>query len=208
MKTGTVVFRCGGSEAALALSSRDIHLLDGEYFLRRTANYRHYLGLDFPKGLKAPPEGVVLGTHKRAVLLPVLRGLHMALADQQDLINFSYTFKFAGNPERSGGGSVSGFRVGERFGSITVRPSGYCTMTLSELAPTGRGRLVEIVDMRLHEPIDTDWGKLSVRKKPADVAGSRLCHLCSLGSRSRRAQTSSCFTGERPRWRGPTSRYR
>jgi hypothetical protein len=169
VKTGTVVFRCGGSEVALPLSSRDIHLLDGEYFLRRTANYRKYLGLDFVKGLQAPPESVVLGNHKRVLLLSVLEGLHASLMDQQDLISFSYTFHFGGKKERSGGGAVSGFRVGERFGCITVEPAGYCTMTLSELAPTGRGRIVQVVDMRLHTPIDTDWGTLSVRKKPAAV---------------------------------------
>lgn len=169
MKTGTVIFRCGGSEVALPLSSRDVHLLDSDYFLQRTANYRKYLGLDFVKGLQVPPEGVVLATHRRAVLLAVLEGLHAALADQQDLIGSSYTFHFSGRRERSGGGSVSGFRVGDRFGSVTVEPAGYCTMTLSELAPTGRGRVVEIVDMRRHDPIDTDWGTLSVRRKSAVV---------------------------------------
>jgi hypothetical protein len=30
---GTVVFRCGTAEARLTLTVRDVHLLDGEYFL-------------------------------------------------------------------------------------------------------------------------------------------------------------------------------
>ena len=169
VKAGTVVFRCGGSEVALALSQRDIHLVDDEYFLRRTANYRRYLGLEFVEGLKPPPEGVVLATHNRGLLLAALQGLQAALVDQQDLITFSYQFRFSGDPQRSGGGAVSGFRVGSHFGYITAEPSRYCTMTLSSVAPSGRSRLVQIIDMRLHEPIDTDWGRLSVTKRPAEV---------------------------------------
>jgi hypothetical protein len=51
-----------------------------------------------------------------------------------------------------------------------VEPSGYCHVTLSEVAPTGRGRLVEIIDMRVRKELATDnWGLLTVARRKADV---------------------------------------
>jgi hypothetical protein len=167
---GDVIFRCGPVEHRLPLSSRDIHLLDGEFFLSRTANYRAYLGLDFIKGLGAPPEGQVLKRHRRLLLADTLKGLLVALEDQRDLISFSYQYRFSAKPDRSGGGGCSGFRVRGLFGFISAEPSGYCTLRLSELAPTGRGRLVEVIDMRSRKSVDTDdWGTLSISRRHADV---------------------------------------
>jgi hypothetical protein len=169
-KNGAVVFRCGTSEERLVLSSRDVHLLDGEYFLTRTGDYRSLLGLDFVRGLGAPPEGKVLVSHRRVVLDAMLQGLSTALADQRDLISFSYDFAFSDHHDMGGGGAVSGFKVSGLFGSITVRPSGYCTVTLSQTAPTGRGRTVEIIDMRVRQKLETDdWGTLTVSRRPAEV---------------------------------------
>ena len=169
-KAGSVIFRCGGSEERLLLSHRDIHLLDGEYFLKRPVDYRAYLALDFVKGLGAPPEGPVLATHKRFLLTGVLKGLSNALEDQRDLIAYSYQFEFSRHPEADGGGDLSGFRVRGLIGSISVRPAGYCTVVLSEVAPTGRGRIAEIIDMRVREKLETDeWGTLTLKRRTAEV---------------------------------------
>lgn len=57
------------------------------------------------------------------------------------------------------------------IGYVTVRPSGYCFVILSEVAPTGRGRLVQLIDVRQQAPLQTDdWGTLKVSKsKPQSV---------------------------------------
>jgi hypothetical protein len=166
----SVLFRCGEQECALPLSLRDVHLLDSEYFFARSASHRELLGLAFVAGLGAPPLGRVLVTHRRSVLTSQLEGLAQALEDQRDLISWSYSFRFSEKPEASGGGSVAGFHVRGLHGFVTVQPSGYCHVTLSEVAPTGRGRLVEIIDMRVRKELPTDdWGVLSIGRRKADV---------------------------------------
>jgi hypothetical protein len=147
-----------------------VHLLDGEYFFARSVSYRPLFGLAFVAGLGAPPLGEVLVTHRRFVLASQLENLAQALEDQRDLISWSYSFRFSEKPDSGGGGSVSGFQVHGLHGFITVQPSGYCHVTLSEVAPTGRGRLVEIIDMRVRKELATDnWGLLTIARRKADV---------------------------------------
>ena len=169
-KAGSIILRCGGSEERLVLSHRDICLLDGDYFLKRPVNYRAELGLAFVKGLSAPPEGVVLLTHRRFILSGVLKALHQALEDQRELLAYSYQFKFSGQPEANGGGALAGFLVRGLVGSISVRPAGYCTLVLMEVAPTGRGRIAEIIDMRVRKSLETDnWGTLTLKRRSEPV---------------------------------------
>ncbi len=164
-----VLFRCDDQEHSIALSHRDVHLLDGAYMLQK-GSYRALFGVDFVKGLGAPPTGQVLATHRRVVLEQQLEGLLHALNDQRDLIGYSYVYRFDGKPERSGGGAVAGFKVRGRFGSVSVRPSGYCYVRLSELDPNGRGQVVETIDMRVTRTLQTDdWGVFTVARRRADV---------------------------------------
>ena len=168
MSGNAVVFRCGNHECALPLSTRDTRLLDGEYFFPRSNSYRARFGLGFVAGLGAPPLGKVLATHRRFVLTSHIESLARALEDQRDLISWSYSFRFSEKADRSGGGSVSGFQVHGLNGFITVEPSGYCNVTLSEVAPTGRGRVVEIIDMRVRKELPTDnWGLLTIARRKA-----------------------------------------
>jgi hypothetical protein len=171
-RTGSVVFRCGSAETRLTLTVRDVRLLDGDYFLTHSGyHYRAYFGLDFISGLGAPPVGQVLKKYKRPSFIAVLTSLLQDLEDHRDLISFSYEYRFSGNRERSGGGGASGFRVRGLFGSIDATPSGYCTLVLSDSAPSGRGRLVEVIDMRVRKSIETDdWGTLSIRRRAAPVS--------------------------------------
>jgi hypothetical protein len=172
MTSSAVLFRCGTEERRLALSTRDVCLLDAEYFFPAGAAARQLLGLDFVKGLGAPPTGRVLCTHKRVILAGLLESLLQALADQQDLLSYSYAFRFSDGPHsgESCGGSLAGFTVGGLHGYVTVRPSGYCYATLSEIAPTGRGRVVQVLDLRTRGDLATDdWGSLMVQRRGAHV---------------------------------------
>src|SRR5262245_22538932 len=153
----------------MALSVRDVHMLDGEYFQQK-GSFRVLFGLSFVKGLGAPPTGQVLVTHQREVLEQQLESLLRALNEQKDLIGYSYVYKFGGKPERSGGGAVAGFKVQGRFGFVSVRPSGCCYVRLSELTPAGQTRVVETIDMRVVRKLQTDdWGLLTVGRRRADV---------------------------------------
>jgi hypothetical protein len=172
MTTGAVLFRCGGQQRRLALSARDVHLLDGEYFLRGGGTARALLGLDFVAGLGPPPTGQVLCTHQRIALAGHLQSLLEALRDQADLLCYSYSYRFASGPAagRSGGGGTSGFAVDGFSGHIDVRPSGYCYVTLLEVAPTGRARVVQVIDLRGRRELQTDdWGKVTVSRRKAEV---------------------------------------
>ena len=169
MRTGTTLFRCGGQEYPLVRSTRDVHLLDGEYFFHRW-DYRRIFGLDFLAGFPAPPLGKVLLTHKRGNLIIELTGLLNALENQRDLISYSYQYVFTDRPRERHGGGMSGFRVGGLYGLITTRPAGYCHVTLSEAAPTGCGRLVHIIDMRIKKQLQTDdRGTLKILRRKANV---------------------------------------
>jgi hypothetical protein len=153
----------------MALSVRDVRLLDGEYFQQK-GSFRALFGLNFVKGLGAPPTGQVLVTHQREVLEQQLESLLHALNEQRDLIGYSYVYRFDGKPERSGGGAVAGFKVQGRLGSVSVRPSGYCYVRLSELTPAGRSRVVETIDLRVTRRLQTDdWGLLTVARRRADI---------------------------------------
>ena len=168
MTGGILVLRCSGAEHAMQLSTRDVRLLDADYLFPEGWSYRHLLAVDFIQGLGTPPPlGVVLRQHKRTVVLAQLEMLLAHFEDFKDVISHSYQYSFSGGPEagRKGGGSISGFRVDGLFGSISVRPGGYCFVTLSELAPTGRGRVVQVIDMRNRGPLETDdWGCLRVSR--------------------------------------------
>jgi hypothetical protein len=168
---GVVVFRCGNSEHEMPLSHRDVHLLDGQYFFPGGGwGYRQALGLDFIAGLGAPPVGVALVKHRRDSEALLLRSLLACLETQKDLLSFSYSYGFTNEPNRRRGGGLSGFRVNGYFGSIDVRPSGYCDLTLSEAAPNGRGRIVEIIDMRVKRRVQTECeGTLVVHRRKAVV---------------------------------------
>ena len=168
---GVVVFRCGDSEHEMTLSNRDVHLLDGRYFLEGGGwGYRKALGLDYVAGFRTPPVGVPLRMHPIGSLAQVLQSLLVALETQKNLLCYSYSYEFSQEPGQRHGGGCSGFRVNGYFGHISVRPSGYCDLTLSEIGANGRGRVIEVLDMRVRTRLETaDKGTLIVHRRKASV---------------------------------------
>jgi hypothetical protein len=165
-----VVFRCGGAGHATTLSRRDVGLLDGQHFLVGRGTYRGLFGLDFVRGRGAPRLGQVLGVFPRLVLIDRLDGLLQALDDQRDLLGHAYGFRFSRNDFMSGVGAVSGFTVRGLAGSVSAAPSGYCDVVLTQQAPTGRSRVVEIIDLRVRDSLETEqWGTLTAVRRPAAV---------------------------------------
>src|SRR5207245_8663074 len=111
-----------------------------------------------------------LVTHKRYPLILRFESLQRQLETQADLLSFSYSYEFSAEKGVRGGGGQSGFRIRGLIGSIDVRPSGYCDLTLSEIAPNGKGRIVEVIDMRARRKIETDdKGILKVHRRKEEV---------------------------------------
>lgn len=161
-RKGSIVVRAAETSFPLSLTSRDIHLLDGRHFFRDGWEYRKLFGLDFFRGLKNPPLGVPLVTHDRKLLLIKLRDLLVEFETQKDLISSDYSYGFDDRKGRFGG-AESGFRVEGGYGYIEARPAGYCTLTISDVGPNGRGRVFAIIDMRVRRQYETlDRGMLKV----------------------------------------------
>ena len=172
-RNGSILVRMSdGATHTFSLSTRDVHLLDGRYFFSDGWAYRKLFGLDFIRGLKQPPAvGVPLVTHRRTVLHQQLRGLLVELETQRDLISFNYSYSFGDDQSSRHGGGEGGFRVEGGYGSIDTRPSGYCDLTISDVGPNGKGRVVTIIDMRVRRQFDTlDRGMLRVYRRKAEVA--------------------------------------
>lgn len=171
-KGGILVRMSDGATCPFSLSVRDVRLLDGRHFIAGGWGYRKLFGLDFIRGLKQPPAvGVPLVTHRRTVLHQQLRGLLVELETQRDLISFNYPYSFGDDQSSRHGGGEGGFRVEGGYGSIDTRPSGYCDLTISDVGPNGRGRVVTIIDMRVRRQFDTlDRGMLRVYRRKAEVA--------------------------------------
>lgn len=160
----------GAAEYAVALSSRDIYLLDGKYFFQDGWHYRKLLGLDFIRGLKTPPRDVPLVSHEKFFLLMDLRKLLDQFETQRDVITCDCSCGFSTETHRSYGGAMSGFRVRGGSGCIDLQPAGYCELTVRDMAPNGKGRVIEIVDMRVSREYETlDRGTLKVYAKKATV---------------------------------------
>jgi hypothetical protein len=169
-KRGLIVVRAGNAEHAMALSSRDVYLLDGQYFFKNGWQYRKLLGLNFFRGLKSPPLDVPLVTHEQFLFLNDLQTLLDQFETQRDLITLDYSCGFESEKHRSHGGAESGFRVQGGFGAIDLRPAGYCDLTVSDVAPNGQGRVIEIIDMRVRRKFETlEKGMLKVYTKKATV---------------------------------------
>jgi hypothetical protein len=129
------------------------------------------LGLDFVRGLShAPPTGVPLLTHKRTTFQLQLQDLRVQLETQRDLISFNYSYSFQDEPKCRHGGAMSGFTVDGGIGSIDVRPAGYCDLTIMNVAPNGRGRIIAVMDLRVRREYDTlNKGKLRIYTRKATV---------------------------------------
>ncbi|MDR3633542.1 MAG: hypothetical protein P4L84_06880 [Isosphaeraceae bacterium] len=167
---GKILVRTVEATHSVALSTRDVRLLDGRYFFRDGWAYRKLFGLDFVKGLKSPPLEVPLVVHGRVLLLIQLRNLIVEFETQKDLITFDYSYSFDDNRDRRSSAGESGFRIEGGYGSIDARPAGYCDLTISEVGPNGRGRVVTIIDMRVRRRIETtDRGVLQVTARKATV---------------------------------------
>ncbi len=166
-----ICFKCGSQECEINLTTRDIHLLDDSYFLENPRGYyRRFFALDFIRGLPNtyPPVNEPAALFEVYELLDALERLLVDFETCKDLISWNYSYQFADSKERGGG--TTGFSINGKVGSISVRPPGYCTATIIDVGPNGRGRLAEIIDMRVKKQLMTDRGLLKIYRRRAQVS--------------------------------------
>jgi hypothetical protein len=163
--TANIKVRADGNIHVLSVSERDVRLLDGDYFFPNGWGYRQLFGLDFIRGLK--PKETPIITHRRASFVLRLKTLLSQLEEQRDLVSFDYSYSFGDESKQRHSGAMSGFRLAEGYGHISVRPAGYCTLKVSDEAT---GKLSTIIDMRVRREVLTlDRGKLKSHRRKAEV---------------------------------------
>jgi hypothetical protein len=171
-RAAAIVVRCGGAEHVVTITARDIHLVDELHFFGNDGPmYRNMLGLDFIAGLPGtyPAVGVPIRRQRRTHMLRLARQLLSTLEDQRDLVTYDYQVKLEGAFRPMIGHGFSGLRVEGGVASVCLRPRGYCTLTIMGVAPTGRGRVHSIIDLRITREVATESGMLKIVRRRAPV---------------------------------------
>jgi len=169
MKRDCLQVRCGGESIYIPLKVRDVRVLDNHWHMPLGGVYRQMLGMDFFADMEAPPEEVVLVTHKTTSFQGLVTCLKNDLDQQDDLLLWNYSYAFSAIPGQRNGGSQSGFRVRGLVASISTRPSGYCDLELSAVRK-GRYVFAELIDMRVVGSIETDdLGRLKIHRRRAPL---------------------------------------
>lgn len=157
-------------ELLVAIGLRSWHVLDESRFFSNGAFLRKAFGTDFVAGLFKKPQDGVLKTISAFTFCMYCKAAWVDLVRDQDLLSYSYSYKFEHENGRTHGGGMSGFKVNEFHGSVSARPAGYCTVELMQISPSGRGRVVEIIDLRVIRQIQTDdKGYLRVQRRKMEI---------------------------------------
>lgn len=166
-RSKTAVIEAAGAEFSLSVSERESGVLigsetffeHGRHFLSALGVFENYLaGMGVPVGSSA--------VRKRSLLLLSAESLEFGLKRDYDLLSFDYSYSFVVQGKRRTNAGSSGFMVRGFYGLIGARPPGYCTLKLSELSPIGKGRLVEIIDLRNRTEMETDdAGIIQIHKR-------------------------------------------
>ena len=163
----------GDSAYELSFSNRDFALLSGpQIYMPQGARFMSELGV-FENTSVAQDMKIPAGSHvrrRRGLLLNRSRSTLNYLDRDADLLRFDYSFRLTqGDDRHKPKGHLSGFKIRGLFGHVDGQPRGFCTLTLSEVSPTGLGRTVEIIDLHGREGIEADdSGTLKVYRTEAD----------------------------------------
>lgn len=161
----SILVRCGGESHHLQLGKRDILVLSNQFHIPNAWVYKKALGFYCARGMKPPPEDVVLLTHEKSEFAAHMNLLKQDLDRQDGMLGWNYAYEFGDEPGVRNGGGWSGFRVRGLYASISTRPAGYCDLELSALR---NGKLVfaELIDMRVVGSIETDnKGYIKIHRK-------------------------------------------
>jgi hypothetical protein len=114
-------------------------------------------------------------SRKRSNLLHATDMLLENIRDNLDLLSWDYSYSFDDEGKSRSSGGCSGFQIRGYFGSIDARPKGFCTLELWEFPPTGKGRIVEIIDLRNKKTVNTDNRRLlHIYRRKANVGWDQV----------------------------------
>jgi len=164
----------GQKRHQLDISDRDWGLLTGPLFdagppfVSSLGVYEHFtVARGVPKGSQV--------TRQRFRLLDATQSLLRAIQRDEDLLCSDYTFSFQTGGSHRTAGRSDGFHVRGLIGSIDTRPHGYCCLALSQLGAHQRSRVVELIDMRVRDSIETDdLGLLRIHRRKAETHWPRI----------------------------------
>ena len=126
--------------------------------------------MNFIAGLGKQPADGVLQSIPAVEFRTSCETVWQLLLRDKDLLSYAYSYEFEREKGRKQGGGQSGFKVRGLYGFVSVKPTGYCTLKLSEKTPSGTGRVVEIIDLRVTRQVQTDdWGYLKSHRRNMKV---------------------------------------
>lgn len=183
MRMNTLKLDDGKDTFDLTFSERDFALLGGpSIFMPQGNRFIRELGVfentSVAKDMKIPAGSYV--RRRRGNLLSHARGTLKYLERDADLLAYDYSFRLTKGEDRHKlKGHLGGFNIRGLFGHVDGQPRGFCTLTLSEVSPTGIGRNVELIDLRTRREIETDdRGLLKIYRTEAEFGW--LSPLCGM----------------------------
>jgi hypothetical protein len=158
-------------ELLVAIGERSWHILDEDLFFKKGWLAREAFGLDFVAGLFKKPADGVLKTISANKLMLYCKDLWFYLMRDKDLLSYCYSYKFEREKGMQyGSGGLPGFVLRGFSGSVWTRPAGYCTLELMQASPSGKGRIVEIIDLRVIRKVQADDGRyLKVYRRKMEI---------------------------------------
>lgn len=170
VKTNTIRFESGGTAYDFEIPLREYDMLLGppaflplgDVFLEVLGVYDNY---SIAEGM--PKDSRAVRPWRR--VYNIAGGFLSSVQATNDLLSFDYSYSLPKRGIRRARRRGSGFHVRGLAARIDAQPRGFCTLELHEPPPEspGQQRLVEVIDMRTRESIETDdWGILRIHKQP------------------------------------------
>jgi hypothetical protein len=165
MSSSAIIVHDGDESYRLLVTHRDWGLLwgpgffEGPLFSKTFGVYDNFtVAGGIPRGSQVKRRGDELFVAAAALLAAIER--------DGELLRYDYSYGFAGDPARYGGGRS--IRVRGMSGILWARPKGYCYVELKCRDEAGPPRVVEVIDLRVDRAVQTESGLVkSYRRKAA-----------------------------------------
>jgi hypothetical protein len=156
-----------GAEYRLEIPHRDWMILYGPLtFMPGGLNFVQNLGVMENYTVAGGIPKNSFATRSRLHLIGAASILQNTINDYVDLLSFDYSCSLESEDNNRG----TKLCIRGYYGDINSNPKGFCTLELTEAAPSGRGRIVEIIDIRNRKFLDTDnKGQLKIHRRKANL---------------------------------------
>jgi hypothetical protein len=166
MSDSAMIIRDGAESHELRITSRDLGLLwgpffvQGQVFINAFGVYENF----------TVAGGIPKGSHVRRGgrgLYGATAALESAIRRDEDLLRYDYSYGF--QKERTRHGGTQSVVIRGRGGTLSTRPTGYCSIELYDWNAQGL-RIAEFIDLRIVKNVKTDEGKvIKVYRRKAEM---------------------------------------